>query len=79
MNFEFKEYDRLGHGAYMISSNGGSWSNSDREFNNVPKSFKYTKGDVIICDYNPEKSSLIFKKEKGEVFYHLKIDAQDLL
>lgn len=39
MNFEFREYDRIGHGAYMISSNGGSWSNSDREFNNVPKSF----------------------------------------
>jgi hypothetical protein len=37
----------------MISSNGGTWSNTNAELNNVVKSFKFGKGDVVICEYDP--------------------------
>lgn len=31
----------------MISSNGGSWSTIDSEFNNVVRTFKFKTGDII--------------------------------
>lgn len=40
-------YDQLGHGYYMVSSNGGSWSHIDDDLNNVVRSFKFTTGDTI--------------------------------
>lgn len=30
-------FSNLGHGGYMISANGGTWSNSSNEFNNKVK------------------------------------------
>jgi hypothetical protein len=33
------DFDHIGHGGYMISSNGGSWSNHDIDNNNVVKVF----------------------------------------
>jgi len=37
-NFTFST---LGHGAYMISSNGGTWSHHDSAANNLVKSFNF--------------------------------------
>jgi hypothetical protein len=37
-NFSFS-FNVLGHGAYMISSNGGSWSDTKSEANNSVKVF----------------------------------------
>lgn len=39
-NFEFN-YQNTGHGYYMISTNGGSWSNIDSKLNNIVKCFKF--------------------------------------
>lgn len=39
----------VGHGAYLLSSNGGSWSNFDASFNNVVRGFKFASGDQIEC------------------------------
>jgi hypothetical protein len=36
MNYDFA-FDHIGHGCYMISANGGSWSHSDPEQNNIVK------------------------------------------
>ena len=40
-NYEFDNYQDIGHGYYMISSNGGSWSHIDAEKNNIVRSFKF--------------------------------------
>ncbi len=31
------KFDSIGHGAYMVSSNAGSWSNIESSSNNVVK------------------------------------------
>jgi hypothetical protein len=45
-NYVFSPYN-VGHGYYMISSNGGSWSSIDSKANNVVKGFKFIQGDII--------------------------------
>lgn len=49
-NYTFN-YSNLGHGAYLVSSNGGSWSSIDSTKNNTVNAFSYGKGDVIIVEY----------------------------
>ena len=44
--YSFK-FGTIGHGAYMISSNGGSWSNHKADQNNTIKGIKFGKGDTI--------------------------------
>jgi hypothetical protein len=57
-NYGFN-FGAIGHGGYMISANGGSWSNSKVESNNsvkvnyiLIKAFKFIKGDVIVITAN---------------------------
>lgn len=71
-NFTFS-FSTLGHGAYMISSNGGTWSNHQSGFNNVVKAFKFAKGDVVVCAYDPVGNFLTFSKEKTNETYKLEI------
>jgi len=66
-------YSQLNHGAYMISSNGGSWSNISSTYNNVVKAFKFGKGDLVTCEYDPFNLQLIFRKEKTKEEYKLEI------
>jgi len=61
----------------MISSNGGSWSNTDLTANNVVKSFKFAKGDIVICDYDPNACTLNFSKEKSKETYSHKFQHVD--
>lgn len=58
-------WDELGHGNYLISSNGYCNSHSSEEFNNVCKSFSFHEGDVIEMEYDPITWSLTFKKNKS--------------
>jgi hypothetical protein len=51
-NFEFS-YSNIGHGAYMVGSNGNSCSNTRADANNTIKSFKFSKGDSVIVVYDP--------------------------
>lgn len=37
----------------MVSSNGGAWSSTTSNQNNVVKCFKFGKGDIIVCIYDP--------------------------
>lgn len=39
-NYGFN-FSSLGHGAYMVSSNGGSWSNISNDYNNKVKVQKF--------------------------------------
>lgn len=47
-NYRF-DFKKLGHGAYMISANGGTWSSTMADLNNKVKAFKFQEGDVITC------------------------------
>jgi hypothetical protein len=40
-----------GHGCYIISSNGGSWSNYESSNNRVVKSFHFKENDTILVEY----------------------------
>ena len=61
-NYQFN-YSAIGHGAYMISSNGGSWSSTDNYYNNIIKSFKFYEEDIIICDYDPIQHIILFTNQ----------------
>ena len=68
-NFTFSQ---LGHGSYMISSNGGTWSNhqASSSSNNVVKAFKFAKGDTVACRFDPVQKKVDFFKEKpGGITY----------
>ena len=51
-NYNFY-YTSLGHGSYLISSNGYSWSHSIQGDNSVYKSFQFTTNDVIRMELDP--------------------------
>ena len=55
----------------MISSNGGTWSNIKSEFNNVVKTFKFSKGDVIVCDVDLLSKKIQFMKKSTKETYCL--------
>lgn len=40
-------YSNTGHGNYLISSNGYSWSSYQKEYNSKFEPFTYTTGDEI--------------------------------
>ncbi|EGR33112.1 hypothetical protein IMG5_061110, partial [Ichthyophthirius multifiliis] len=72
-NYGF-QFNQLGHGAYMISSNAGSWSSSQVQANNCIKSFAFAKNDVVIIEYDPlEKIVKFYKENKPESRYKLEV------
>lgn len=62
-NYGFN-FSAIGHGAYMVSANGGSWSHTKVEHNNSVKAFKFTKGDVIGVKANFAEKTVLFKRNK---------------
>lgn len=68
-NFNF-HYTTIGHGSYLISTNGYSWSHSIKEFNSVFKCFTFAVGDTINIEYNPVLGKLKFRKNES-------LDAKD--
>lgn len=69
-NYSFV-FGAIGHGAYMISSNGGSWSHSKAESNNTLKAIKFGKGDTVHATIDYEISKIYFSKNKGNEKYEL--------
>ena len=47
--YKFDDFESQGHGYYMISSNGGSWSSTDPKANNIVNNWAFKGGDVIDC------------------------------
>ena len=60
-NYNF-HYTILGHGSYLISTNGYSWSHSEKEFNSAFKCFTFAVGDTVFMEYNPFTKKLKFRK-----------------
>jgi len=56
-HFHFN-YTNIGHGSYLISTNGYSWSHSVKEFNSASKTFHFTVNDIVYIEYDPEQNKL---------------------
>lgn len=63
-NYHFN-YTNIGHGSYLISSNGYSWSHSTKELNSAFKTFQFAVNDTVYVEYDPENSLLRFRKNQG--------------
>jgi hypothetical protein len=62
-NYGFN-FSQLGHGGYLVSANGGSWSHLKEDQNNKVKSFKFVKGDIVQITMNIVEKTLLFKNGK---------------
>ena len=71
-NYHFN-YNNIGHGSYLVSSNGYSWSHSVKEFNSAAKTFHFTVNDIIYMEYDPMDKKLRFRKNKGNEKFELSI------
>ena len=63
-NFNF-HYTTIGHGSYLISTNGYSWSHSVKEYNSALKCFTFAIGDTVYIEYNPLLGKLKFRKNES--------------
>ena len=72
-NYYFN-YTNIGHGNYLISSNGYSWSHSVKEFNSVSKTFQFTVNDIVYVEYDPTTWKLRFRKNQSADNFELTID-----
>jgi len=59
-------YSSLGHGAYLVSSNGGSWSSIDSTKNNTVNAFSYYVNDIVLVEYDPTELKVVFRKKGTE-------------
>lgn len=64
-NYSFV-FGSVGHGAYLMSSNGGSWSHFMPEFNNTIKAIKFGKGDTVHALIDQSSSKISFSKNAAE-------------
>ena len=71
-NYHFN-YTNIGHGSYLISTNGYSWSHSVKEFNSAFKTFQFTVNDIIYIEYDPKEGKLRFQKNTGAEKFELDI------
>ena len=52
--------NNIGHGSYLISTNGYTWSHSVKEFNSAFKSFQFNVNDTVYVQYDPIDKKLRF-------------------
>ncbi|CAD8159903.1 unnamed protein product [Paramecium octaurelia] len=70
-------FQSLGHGGYLVSSNGGAWSSTTANQNNVVKCFKFGKGDLIVITYDPKNDTMTFTKQKTKTTFKLDVPKSD--
>jgi len=57
----------------MISNNGGSWSAIDESMNNVVNAFTFERGQIIVCELDIEKKTLVFTNRATKATHTLKV------
>jgi len=67
-------YSYPGHGAYMISSNAGTWSTLEADRNNLVMAFRFTRNDTVICTYDPNEKKIFFENKRTKEKYNLKFE-----
>lgn len=76
MYFIDNKDNNIGHGSYLISSNGYSWSHSQQSNNIAVVSFKFKQNDQIEITYDKSKISLLNKSTNQK--YDLKISLNEV-
>lgn len=71
-NYGF-QYTNIGHGSYMISANGYTWSHSIKQANSAYKSFTYTTGDTLYVEYDAYTKKLKFVKNNNDKSYSMDV------
>lgn len=71
-NYHFN-YTNIGHGSYLISTNGYTWSHSVKEFNSALKTFAFTVNDIVYIEFDPKDNKLRFRKNNGPEKFELDI------
>lgn len=61
----------------VVIFNLGSWSSTDSGKNNTVNAFNYYKDDVIIVDYDPTESKVVFRKKNTEESYTLEFEVKE--
>ena len=59
--FKF-DCNNLGHGSYLVSSNGYSWSSTKKEDNVAFKNFHFENNDTIYIEFDPQAQNITFFK-----------------
>lgn len=65
LNFQFS-YQALGHGSFMVSSNGYAWSSSSTIDNGVMKGWSFVMGDIITIEFDPIDWTLAYTVQSAE-------------
>ena len=55
----------------------GSWSSIDSGKNNTVNSFSYYVGDVIVVEYDPNETKVVFKKKGTEESHTIEFEAKE--
>lgn len=63
--------NNLGHGSYLISSNGYSWSHTEQANNIAVVGFKFKEGDIIQIQY--DKTKLVYLNKASNQKHQLKL------
>ena len=63
-NYRFN-YGSPGHGAYLISSNGGVWSNTRSEHNNKVSTSNFYTDDIIHVKVDMSSKTIFFSKNSS--------------
>ncbi len=71
-NYHFN-YTNIGHGSYLISTNGYTWSHSVKEFNSAFKTFQFTTNDTVYIEFDPTAHKLRFRKNNGPEKFELEV------
>lgn len=66
-------YNTVGHGSYLISANGYSWSHFQGQNNSKMQSFSFYTGDTIVIDYNALQKTVLFRKVNSNSSFQMKV------
>lgn len=61
----------MGHGSYLISSNGYSWSHTEQSNNITVVGFKFKEGDMVQLEY--DKAKITYTNKSSNEKHELKI------
>lgn len=76
----FIEYSdsTIGHGSFLVSTNGYTWSHSRPEDNIKLKAFTFDTGSDIRITFDPTKNKLSYNNLEGDKVYELDVDLTEL-
>ncbi|CAD8105726.1 unnamed protein product [Paramecium sonneborni] len=78
-SFKFNDQNQIGHGGYLVCSNGYYLVNSDKQNNNKSSSCTFQTNDIIQCTYNPKIQKIKFTNQKTNEFIQFDVPSNVVL